>query len=148
MELYKIDDVSRQTGLTKRTIRYYEEIGLLPTPQRSEGGIRLYSKDDIDLLLKMMEAREVLGFSLQELQQFVSIARLLNMQREEYRQIKGSITPAEQRDKLIDIDKTLTDQIGMLEQKIQKIQSFEAELKDLHQRVQERISTLRDEIGN
>lgn len=34
----KIDDVAKQSGLSKRTIRYYEEIGLLPSPPRSKGG--------------------------------------------------------------------------------------------------------------
>ena len=37
-ERYKIDDVAKESGLTKRTIRYYEEIGLLPPPERSTAG--------------------------------------------------------------------------------------------------------------
>lgn len=50
MLTYKIDEVAKQCGLTKRTIRYYEEIGLLPSPQRSEGNMRLYTQEDVDLL--------------------------------------------------------------------------------------------------
>lgn len=66
MVTYKIDEVAKQSGLTKRTIRYYEEIGLLPSPQRSEGNMRLYTQEDVDLLKKILSAKEVLGFSLQE----------------------------------------------------------------------------------
>ena len=35
--MYKIDEVTKQVGLTKRTLRYYEEIGLIHPPERSEG---------------------------------------------------------------------------------------------------------------
>lgn len=44
----KIDEVAKQSGLTKRTIRYYEQIGLLSSPPRSEGGFRLYSQDHVN----------------------------------------------------------------------------------------------------
>lgn len=50
MSLYKIDDVAKECGLTKRTIRYYEEIGVMPSPQRTDGGTRLYTREDIDYL--------------------------------------------------------------------------------------------------
>lgn len=50
MDRFKIDDVAKATGLTKRTIRYYEEIGLIKPPARSEGGTRLYTADDIEQL--------------------------------------------------------------------------------------------------
>ncbi|MFQ5637072.1 MAG: MerR family DNA-binding transcriptional regulator [bacterium] len=43
----KIGELARETGLTIRTIRYYEELGLLQPLQRSKGGFRLFSKDDI-----------------------------------------------------------------------------------------------------
>ncbi len=65
MERFKIDDVAKATGLTKRTIRYYEEIGLIKPPARSEGGTRLYTAEDIERLKNIVAAREVLGFSLQ-----------------------------------------------------------------------------------
>ena len=41
-ELFRIGDVARRTGLTVRTLRYYEEIGLLPTSARRAGGQRVY----------------------------------------------------------------------------------------------------------
>ncbi len=50
--MYKIDEVTKQVGLTKRTLRYYEEIGLIHPPERSEGNIRLYTDEDIARIKK------------------------------------------------------------------------------------------------
>ncbi len=52
LEWMKIDQVAKRSGLTKRTIRFYEEIGLIPAPKRTEGGVRLYSEDDMEELEK------------------------------------------------------------------------------------------------
>lgn len=58
--MYKIDEVTKQVGLTKRTLRYYEEIGLICPPERSEGNIRLYTDEDIARIKRIVEAKEVL----------------------------------------------------------------------------------------
>ncbi|GIO56763.1 transcriptional regulator [Paenibacillus sp. SSG-1] len=44
---YSISEIAEQTGLTSDTLRYYEKIGLIPSPQRGPGGSRLYSQEDI-----------------------------------------------------------------------------------------------------
>lgn len=84
MEWMKIDQVAKRSGLTKRTIRFYEEIGLIPAPKRTEGGVRLYSEDDMEELEKVTSTKEVLGFSLQELQQFMEMSRQLELNKEGY----------------------------------------------------------------
>lgn len=61
----KIGQVAEKTGLTPKTIRYYEEIELLPPPPRTEGGYRIYSEDDVRRLLFITKARR-LGLSLAE----------------------------------------------------------------------------------
>src|SRR6476661_4626578 len=61
---YRIEQVAARTGLTKRTLRYYEEIGLLPPPTRTEGNYRLYSAADIARLERIKRMRDLLGFSL------------------------------------------------------------------------------------
>ncbi|GGA32338.1 MerR family transcriptional regulator [Paenibacillus physcomitrellae] len=133
--LYKIDEVARECGLTKRTIRYYEEIGLLPSPQRSEGGMRLYSQNDIDLLKKIVSAREVLGFSLQELQQYVQYAEVLAGQRQAYLEKMNSLSLEERKNKLMEIDRTVTDQLELMEQKIRNIRGFQEELLEFQKLV-------------
>ena len=57
---------SRETGVNVETIRYYERIGLLPIPARTEGGHRLYDEDQLRRLVFIRRGRE-LGFSLEDL---------------------------------------------------------------------------------
>ncbi len=52
-KLYKIDQVIKMLDLTGRTIRYYDQVGLLPHIKRSDGGIRLFDDQDIELIKKI-----------------------------------------------------------------------------------------------
>ncbi|MBP2072282.1 MerR family transcriptional regulator [Thermoanaerobacterium butyriciformans] len=63
---YKIEDVSIKTGLTKRAIRYYEDLNLI-APKRTDSGYRLYTDEDIDKIQKIISLKESLGFSLAEI---------------------------------------------------------------------------------
>jgi DNA-binding transcriptional MerR regulator len=71
-ELLRIEQVAARTGLTKRTLRYYEEIGLLPPPTRTEGGYRLYTPADVTHLERIKRMRELLGASLAEIREMVA----------------------------------------------------------------------------
>lgn len=61
--LLKVGQLARLTGLTVRTLHHYEEIGLLIPSARSEAGYRLYSRDDVERLQRIVSLRQ-LGFSL------------------------------------------------------------------------------------
>lgn len=139
MSLYKIDDVAKACGLTKRTIRYYEEIGVMPSPQRTDGGTRLYTQEDIDYLKKVVRAKEVLGFSLQELHAYIATSDALNEQRFDYRQ---TTEVRERIEKLNRMEATLDGQLQLLEQKLQSIHAVQQELQDLRERVRTGIQTL------
>lgn len=139
MSLFKIDDVAKACGLTKRTIRYYEEIGVMPSPQRTDGGTRLYSQDDIDYLKKVVRAKEVLGFSLQELHAYVATTDMLNEQRFDYQQ---TTEVKERIEKLTRMEATLDGQLQLLEQKLQSIHAVQQELEELRGRVRTGIQTL------
>ena len=65
---YRIGEVAERVGVTTRTIRYYEELGLLETAEaRSRGAHRLYTEADITRLEELIRLRDLLGLSLQEL---------------------------------------------------------------------------------
>jgi DNA-binding transcriptional MerR regulator len=66
----KVGEVAERTGLTVRTLHHYDEIGLMKPSRRTGKGQRLYSRDDLERLQKIVSLRQ-LGFSLDE------IARLL-----------------------------------------------------------------------
>ena len=69
--MIRIGEVAERTGVTPRTIRYYEEIGLLDRTERRKGEHRLYEEADVDRLLELKRLRDVLNLSLDELKQLV-----------------------------------------------------------------------------
>lgn len=69
--LMQIGEVVEQTGLSHRTIRYYEEVGLLHPAARTEGGFRLYDQAGIDRLLLIMPMKP-LGFSIEEIRELLT----------------------------------------------------------------------------
>src|SRR5437879_8571199 len=62
---YRIGELSAKVGLTERTIRYYEERGLLESVKRLDGGQRVYTDDDVRRL-KFIQKLKVLGLTLAE----------------------------------------------------------------------------------
>ncbi len=68
-----IGALSEQTGCKVETIRFYERARLLPTPARSPGGYRLYSKDHLKRLTFIRRAR-ALGFSIDEVRRLLKLA--------------------------------------------------------------------------
>ncbi|MCP1126187.1 MerR family transcriptional regulator [Bacillus sp. 3103sda1] len=119
--MYKIDEVTKQTGLTKRTLRYYEEIGLIHPPERSEGNIRLYTDEDVERIKKIVEAKEVLGITLQEMQYFLSL-------KERMEQRRNSDNPRD-REVIQEIARMLTNQVETLDKKMLQMKRVKEELE-------------------
>jgi len=71
---YRIGELAAIVGMTERTIRYYEEVGLLDSVKRLEGGTRVYTDEDVRRL-KFIRKLKVLGLSLQEMTELESIYR-------------------------------------------------------------------------
>jgi DNA-binding transcriptional MerR regulator len=70
----RVGDVAAQTGTTARTIRYYEEIGLLtPDGDRPKGVHRLYGAEDVERIREVMRLRDLLGLSLEQLSTLVEV---------------------------------------------------------------------------
>ena len=72
--MYSIQEVSRKTGLTAHTLRYYEKEGLLPGVERTQGGFRQYSDDDLEKLGLICCLKNT-GMSIQEIARFVQLTR-------------------------------------------------------------------------
>jgi DNA-binding transcriptional MerR regulator len=72
-EELRIGEVAKLTGTTPRTIRYYEEIGLLTAPgDRVPGAHRSYREEDVERLTELLRLKDLLGVSLEELKELVS----------------------------------------------------------------------------
>ena len=70
----QISEVARQAGVSTPTIRYYEEIGLLPKPSRSSAGYRRYTDATVEELQFIRKAQAI-GFSLDEISQILQLSR-------------------------------------------------------------------------
>ena len=73
---FQIGEVAESVGLSLRTIRYYEEIGLVTPSGRTEGGFRLYTDADVERL-RLVKALKPVGMSLDTLGELVECVDLL-----------------------------------------------------------------------
>ena len=116
--LLKIQEVSAETGLTPRSIRYYEEVGLLEPAARSEGAYRLYDASDLERLRTIKELRDEAGFSLAQIGQLLEDEAARERNRERFR---TSHDPTERRALIMDARHRVERQIETLEAKAERL---------------------------
>lgn len=71
-DMHQIGEAAAQTGLSLRTIRFYEEVGLVPPSGRTAGGFRLYTDADIERL-QLVKDLKPLDFSLEEMGEVLAL---------------------------------------------------------------------------
>jgi MerR family transcriptional regulator, repressor of the yfmOP operon len=122
----RIGQVAERTGLTPRTIRYYEEIGLLPGPaERRKGEHRAYGESEVERLTELKRLRDLLNLSLDELKQLVEAEEARAAIR---RQFHESADDAE-RQRLLDAALPHVEtQLGLVRNRLQELQRLESEL--------------------
>jgi MerR family transcriptional regulator, repressor of the yfmOP operon len=116
--LMRINEVAAETGLTARTIRYYEEVGLLEPAARSEGDYRLYDASDLDRLQFIRSLRDDAGFSLSQIRQLLEdeAARERNRER-----LRNTTDPAERRQYLGEAEARVLRQVALLDAKAARL---------------------------
>lgn len=80
--LMHIGELAERTGLSLRTIRHYDEVGILPATARTEGGFRVYTEDDLERLM-VIRRMKPLGFSLEEMTDLLSVLDALQQEEDE-----------------------------------------------------------------
>lgn len=78
--MFQIGELAERVGLSLRTVRYYEEMGLLSPKKRSEGGFRLYTEDEVDRLA-LIKQMKPLGFTISEMRELLDARATLRSQR-------------------------------------------------------------------
>lgn len=116
---YTIGELSRMVNLTQRTIRYYEEIGLLHSVRRIENGKRVYTDDDVRRL-KFINRLKMLGLSLAEM---VELEKIYREQRNNREIIPKLIVILDQRAAQID------DRINQLVALKKEIREYQVRLR-------------------
>ena len=81
----QIGEVAERTGVTQRTLRFYEEKGLLRPPTRMDGGFRLYSEEDVKRVEHIRRLQDLLGVALAEIKDMVDAEETLRELRAQYR---------------------------------------------------------------
>ena len=129
--LLRIQEVAAEVGLTPRSIRYYEEIGLLEPAARSEGAYRLYDESDIARLRFIRGLRDDAGFSLAQIGQLLEDEAARERNRERF---QATEDPTERRAILIDALARVDGQIDTLRDKAVRIAEMidEAEARRRH----------------
>ncbi|NIP72351.1 MAG: heavy metal-responsive transcriptional regulator [Gammaproteobacteria bacterium] len=74
MEMLKIGQVAKRTGITVETVRFYEKQGLIAAPQRSASGYRQYTPDTVKRVRFIQHAKEV-GFTLKDIAELLALRR-------------------------------------------------------------------------
>jgi MerR family transcriptional regulator, copper efflux regulator len=69
-DMHQIGEVAERVGLSLRTVRYYEEVGLIAPDERTDGGFRLYTEENIDRLLTIKQMKP-LGFSVEDMRELL-----------------------------------------------------------------------------
>jgi len=123
MEHMQIGDVAERTGLSLRTIRHYEEVGLLPEAQRSAGGFRLYTEDAVGRLL-LIKRMKPLDFSLEEMRDLIEVRDRLASPR------LSAKTRADLLERLSTYQSLVEHQLDALRDKVDNAQAFADQLLD------------------
>jgi DNA-binding transcriptional MerR regulator len=137
--LLKIQEVSAETGLTPRSIRYYEEVGLLEPAARSEGAYRLYDASDLERLRTIKELRDEAGFSLAQIGQLLEDEAARERNRERFR---TSHDPTERRALINDARARVERQIETLEAKAQRLAEMIDAARDRRRHLDEHLAEL------
>jgi len=136
---YSIDQVAAQTGLTKRTLRYYEEMGLLPPTDRTEGNYRRYSDEDIHRIEHIKRLRDLLGFSLADIRAMLEVDDERGMLKEAYRHETEAAAKIAQLDRG---DELIRSQLQLIEQKVTGLEQMRASLQatiERHERMRQQL---------
>lgn len=135
----QIGEAASRAGLTQRTLRYYEELGLLNPASRMEGGFRLYSAEDIERIEYIKNLRDVLGFTLAEIKDM--------LESEDARtQLKSALHQAESMDqrhaRLIRLREVAARQMRIVNEKRQRLKEMRAGIQTRIDRIDRQLQEL------
>ncbi|HZE05153.1 MAG TPA: MerR family transcriptional regulator [Solirubrobacteraceae bacterium] len=135
----RIGEVAELTGTTPRTIRYYEEIGLLGSAARAQGKHRCYTQTDVDRVREIIRLRDLLGLSLEQLSQLLEAESARATLRDE---LKHTEDPTERRRILEELLGHISGQLELVRGRLSELNDLAAELVSKQKRVQDKIREL------
>jgi DNA-binding transcriptional MerR regulator len=139
---YRIGEAAARAGVSCRTLRYYEELGLLEPSIGRAGGARCYSEEDVARLLRIREMQQLMGFNLDEIGSILGAEDRLSELREEF----NAGARAGRRDEIlaeaVELNNRLRSQVRA---KLGRLEEFLSELEAKARRYREYRRKLADE---
>lgn len=136
----RIGEVAELTGTTPRTIRYWEEIGLLDSgSEREQGKHRCYSQADVDRVREIIRLRDLLGLSLEQLSQLLEAESARAHLRDELKQTED---PAERKRLLEEVLRHIGSQLELVRGRLSELNELAAELVSKQRSVSDKIAEL------
>jgi DNA-binding transcriptional MerR regulator len=132
----RIGEVAELTGTTPRTIRYYEEIGLLPGSEREQGKHRSYAEADVERVREIIRLRSLLGLSLEQLSQLLEAE---TARAELRRELQRTEEPAERRLLLQQALGHIGTQLGLVRNRKRELERLEQELAEKQRSVRRKL---------
>jgi len=123
---FRIGEAARRAGVTTRTLRYYQEVGLLQPSGATPGGNRLYVAADIERLRRILDLRDVMGFDLDRIRLFLESEDRLAELRAEARR---GISTKRRREMLAEATELNARMQEEVNQKVGLLQGMLAELR-------------------
>jgi DNA-binding transcriptional MerR regulator len=134
----RIGELAELTGTTPRTIRYYEEIGLLPGPDdRAQGKHRSYNEADVERVREIIRLRDLLGLSLEELSQLLEAETARAEIRRKFRETED---PEARR-------RLLTESLGHIANQLELVRGRKRELEELERELVEKRRTVSGKLA-
>ena len=131
----RIGEIAERSGVTPRTIRYYEELGLLPRSEREQGKHRIYTEADVERLCELTRLRDLLGLSLEELRSMITAEDVRADIRRRFHETDS------REEQLALLDETMPHievQLALVRRRLTALQELESELVERRKRVQRR----------
>src|SRR5256714_12377681 len=145
-ENLRIGDVARLVGTTPRTIRYYEEIGLLAeAPARPSGRHRIYTQSEVERLREVMRLRDLLGVSLEELKTLLAAEEARAEVREQLR--RDDVDPGRRRELLLQALGHIDRQLELVRHRAEELAKLQNELSETRKRVRRKVRELDARAG-
>ncbi|TMB98830.1 MAG: MerR family transcriptional regulator [Chloroflexi bacterium] len=123
----QIGEVAERTGVTQRTLRFYEEKGLLRPPSRMDGGFRLYSEDDVLRVEQIRRLQNLLGVSLADIKEMVDAEEVLRELKAQYRPEAAVAEKKRQLQKAIEVVQA---QYAIVRQKTEQMEEMRTQLEE------------------
>jgi MerR family transcriptional regulator, repressor of the yfmOP operon len=137
----RIGDVARILDTTPRTIRYYEEIGLLADPPaRPSGQHRLYTEAEVERIREVMRLKELLGVSLEELKTLLTAEEARAEVRAQLK--REDVDPERRRELLTQALGHIDRQLELVRRRAQELSKLEHELSETRKRARRKIRGL------